>query len=174
MSKFILIYGTNRVGKSSLARYIIEKNGGGVYDEKNNITRIKNACVVGSYVSNTRTSCGVDKIKNTKSLFYITKNAIEIGIPTIIAEGVKLHGVGHNVVSTAFLADRCVVIFLFCPIEKLVKRFEKKANFRAINSDQRSCFNSFFKWQKMGVKTYSFDTSIYNTESIYNSIKYEL
>lgn len=168
----IFIIGTNGVGKTTLAKGLINKFGG-IRDISNNITFCNDglSCLAGGYNMQSKYG-GVDKLNSTKGL----KDIVETGLSkcnTIICEGSFLDSFGMNLTNAMFVAEKHIVVFLYAPTKVIDKRLMLRSgnniNNKKIEKQQR-CLRSAKKWASIGVPVLSFDTSIESTDTIINKI----
>lgn len=172
MKTCVFIAGTNCVGKTTLAKYIIKKCGG-VKKIQNNITYLfdNRVSLAGSYKDESKYG-GVDCLSSTKILKDIVQEAL-LHSEVIICEGSFLHTFGLNLTNAMFQAKNFLYIFLYCPVEvinyRLKNRSSTKINKKIIQKQKQTAISAR-KFQKIGVDVISFDTSKIKTEKIAETI----
>lgn len=170
MKTCVFITGTNAVGKSSLAKVLIERFGGGIKASDKMLTICNNEriCLAGHY-DNSKKFGGVDGFNQTKCLESVVRKGLA-NSDVIICEGMYLHTFGLNLTNAAFVADRQLVVFLYAPVKEIHRRLLERSG-KGLTNDavwkrQQNCATAARKWASIGVPVLSFDTSKYNADDI--------
>ena len=158
----VFITGTNAVGKSTLAKALIDRYGGiRQTGERLTICGDPRVCFAGKYVEGGKFG-GVDGFNQTKCLEGVVREALAAHT-VIICEGMYLHTFGLNLTNAAFAADRQLVVFLYCPVaeinRRLLARAGKGLQNEAVWRKQKNCATAARKWASIGVPVLTFDTS---------------
>lgn len=174
MATIVMITGTNCAGKTTLAKELIKRVGGGINQTLKDRTICNNRKVVflGRYADDVKHG-GVDGLNQTKCLEEIAKECISSGAEYVICEGSYLNTFGLNLQRLLFSAEKQVVVSLFAPIELIRQRLQKRSGGKmkdTIYKKQVLCFNSLKKWRQIGVQTFSFNVAETKTEDIANFI----
>lgn len=172
MKTCIFIIGTNCVGKTTLAKGLINKFGG-IRDVTNNITFSNDGtmCLAGRY-SDSKRHGGVDKLNSTKGLKEVVRTGL-LKCDTIVCEGSFLDTFGMNLTNAMFVAERYIVVFLYAPLQEINKRLiDRSGNniTEEVIKKQQNCLRSAKKWASIGVPVLSFDTSKYSVNNIEDKI----
>ena len=178
MKTVVLITGTNAVGKSTLARLLIERFGG-VQRIDSDITYCGDGvhAFAGSYAGNSYG--GVDAVKNEKGssctsrLAGIIEDAFKTR-DTVFCEGMYLHTFGINLTNAAFKGDRALVVFLYASPhvidERLIERSNKRVT-QSILKKQIATAASARRWAQIGVPVLTFDTGVVPVEKVADSVQ---
>lgn len=170
MKTCVFITGTNAVGKSVLARAIIDRFGG-VDRITNDVTYCKhgNICLAGGY-GNTRFG-GVDRITNDKGSPCTSRLAevVEEGLrhaDTIVCEGSFMDTIGLNLTNAMFKAEQHLIVNMYADAKTIYERLTArssgkngKRNYQRIFSKQRRSMVAAKKWQSIGVKVVQLNTA---------------
>ena len=170
MKTCVFITGTNAVGKSSLARAIINRFGG-IDKISNQVTYCKNGSVslAGKY-GETRYG-GVDSITNDKgiSCTSLLAEVVEEALrhsEVVFCEGSFMNTFGMNLINAMFKAQRYLVVSLYLPPPIIYKRLidrslgkNGKRNVELILKKQRQAMVAARKWEQIGVPVLQFNTS---------------
>jgi len=170
MKTCVFITGTHAVGKSSLARAIINRYGG-VDRTANQVTYCKNGSVslAGKY-GETRYG-GVDRITNDKgiSCTSLLAEVVEEALrhsEVVFCEGSFMNTFGINLTNAMFKAQRYLVVSLYLPPPIIYKRLidrslgkNGKRNLELIFEKQRRAMVAARKWEQIGVPVLQFNTS---------------
>lgn len=183
MKIVVFITGTNAVGKSTLARSLIDRFGG-ICEERACMTicKDKRYGLAGPYKS--KLYGGVDKITNDKGSSCTSRLAevVSEGLKTadvIFCEGSFMHTFGLNLTNALFLGDAALVVSLYAPPEVIYKRLNErsngmngtgKRNWPKIFRKQRQALISAQKYEQIGCKVLQYDTSVYSVEQIREEI----
>lgn len=173
MKTCVFITGTNAVGKSSLAKELIKRFGGiKTSDKKLTVCRDERVCFAGHYENNKKYG-GVDGFNQTKCLESVVKEGLT-SHDVIVCEGMYLHTFGINLTNAAFVADKQLLVFLYCPVKeihrRLVERSGKGLTNDAVWKKQLNCATAAKKWASIGVPVLAIDTSKVPIEQIANTV----
>lgn len=166
----VFITGTHAVGKSELARAIIDRFGG-IARYENGVTYCAagSVCLAGKYEG--ARFGGVDRLQNDKgsSCTSVLASTVEEGLRNadiIVCEGSFMNTFGMNLTNAMFKAQRYLLVSLFCPPQILYERLKErssgkngKRNIELIFKKQRQAMIAARKWQSIGVKVLQIDTS---------------
>lgn len=183
MKTVVFITGTNAVGKSTLARSIIERFGG-IYEERDCITfcKDKRYCLAGRYKG--MVHGGVDRLTNDKGssctsrLAEVVRNGLQTA-DVVFCEGSFMNSFGMNLTNAIFLGDKALVVSLYAPPTVLYVRINQrsngkngmgKRNWASIFSKQKQAMIAARKYEQIGCKVLQFDTSVFSTEQILDDI----
>lgn len=174
MKTCVFITGTNAVGKSSLAKALIARYGGIKSASKTlTVCRNERVCLAGHYENGSKYG-GVDTIKNDKgsSCTSLLEGVVREGLSShdiILCEGMYLHTFGINLTNAAFVADKQLLVFLYCPVQeihrRLLERSGKGLTNDAVWKKQLNCATAAKKWASIGVPVLSIDTSQIGTDA---------
>lgn len=167
MKTCIFITGTNCVGKTSLAKAIIEKHGG-IRELQNNVTYLNDGgvCLAGKYTDKGRYG-GVDWLSNTRVLASVVEEGLKKA-DTIICEGSYLDTLGTNLLQAMFKAEKHLVVSLYADRKTIYQRLLQrsngirdngKRNWERIWRKQTHCMESAKRWQSIGVPVLQFNTA---------------
>ena len=168
MKTCVFITGTNAVGKSSLAKALIARYGG-IKSASKTLTVCRNGrvCLAGHY-ENGRKYGGVDGFNQTKCLESVVREGLS-SHDIILCEGMYLHTFGINLTNAAFVADKQLLVFLYCPVQeihrRLLERSGKGLTNDAVWKKQLNCATAAKKWASIGVPVLSIDTSQIGTDA---------
>ena len=169
MKTVVFITGTNCAGKSTLARDLI-RHYGGIKEEEETLTICADVRVTfaGTGYDVSSTNCGVDKIKNTRSLAKVVKQGM-IRSDCVICEGSFLNTFGMNLTNALFCGEQALVVFLYANLSVInrrrVERSGKPLNGHIVQR-QRGAVRAAVKWQDIGVPVLTIDTSTRTPEQI--------
>lgn len=182
MTTCVFITGTNAVGKSSVARAIMDRCGG-ISAERDMVTYLADGvtCLAGRYLG-----CkygGVDRITNAKGSSCTSElaNVVERGLSereVIFCEGSFMNTFGMNLTNAMFKADKYLVAMLYTDAETIWKRLNARSNgkngagrdFPKVMQKQKQCTIAAQKWHEIGVKVLQINTADYTPEQIVNVI----
>lgn len=173
MKTCVFITGTNAVGKTTLAKALIEHYGG-IKEATKELTLCNDerVCFAGKYAID-KTFGGVDGFNQTKCLEGVVREGLTKA-DVVFCEGMYLHTFGLNLTNAMFSADKHLVVFLYAPVavinERLLNRAGKGIQNDAVWKKQQNCATSAKKWQSIGVPVYAFDTSKIPMETIIKQI----
>lgn len=168
----VLIMGTNAVGKSTLARSLINEAGG--------ISEVRGRCsycndgktvVVGDYSKGKKIE-GVDAFGETKCVAQMIKDAQgEI----VIFEGLKCGTFGASIQDALFSAERQLIVFLYAKAEIIHQRLKERSGV-GINSEQvlrqqKANLNAAIKYKEIGVPVLYYDTGVHCTDEIQKEVR---
>lgn len=164
----VFIIGTNGVGKTALARALIEHYGG-VECIYNDVTYCSDGvvCFAGNYVK-TRFG-GVDSLGCTTGLAEI----VEVGLKerdVIICEGKFLKSFSLSMTNAMFKAESFLVVFLHADSGTIKNRIicrsggDKERRWDLIMRDQKQTLSTVKKWKSIGVNTLVLDTACMTIE----------
>lgn len=163
MSKVcVFITGTNAVGKSSLAKELINRYGG-IARVEPTLTHCNDqrVCFAGKY-DLSRKYGGVDGFNQTKCLEEVVRAGLQQH-DVIVCEGMYLHTFGLNLTNAAFAADKQLVVFLYAPVAEINRRLLSRSHTGIVNEavwrKQQNTATAAKKWASIGVPVMSFDTS---------------
>lgn len=167
MKTCVFITGTNAVGKSTLAKALINHYGGiKTADKRLTVCNNERVCFAGKYGDGKYG--GVDGFNQTKCLESVVREGLSAH-ELIICEGMYIHSFGMNLTNAAFVANKQLIVFLYCPVteihRRLLARSGKGMTNEAVWKKQIGAATSAKKWASIGVPVLSIDTSIHNTEA---------
>ena len=162
MKTCIFITGTNSVGKTTLAKSLIERFGGIREATKEltfcNDTRV---CFAGRYSNETRYG-GVDSFNCTRVLPEVVQKAFET-CDIVFCEGSYLDTFGMNLTNAMFEAQRNLVVLLYADGKvlhsRLLERGKKGATERTLPKQKSACIAAN-KWAEIGVPVMCFNTGV--------------
>lgn len=184
MKTCVFITGTNAVGKSSIARGVIDRCGG-----VNRVVDMVTYCNDGVTALAGPYTCkygGVDRITNEKGSSCTSKLAevVERGLQTadiIFCEGSFMNTFGLHLTNAMFKAQRYMVVNLYADALTLLSRLQGRSNGKngkrdmgKIINKQKQSMIAAQKWHNIGVKVLQIDTSIYSADEIISMIYGEL
>lgn len=164
--------GTNAVGKSTLARAIINASGG-IECVSNNATYCKNkkTVVIGDYSKGKKIE-GVDSFGETKCVAPLIK---QIKAEVIVFEGLKCGTFGASIQDALFATNDQLIIFLYAPAkvinQRLIERSGTGIKSVQVLKQQKANLNAALKYKEIGVPVLSYDTSKITTEKVLEEIK---
>ena len=156
----VYITGTNGVGKTTLAKALIEHYGGvKTADKELTLCNDERVCFAGKYGESNYG--GVDIINQTKSLQGIVKKALKTQ-DVIFCEGSFMNNFGLNLTNAMFEAEKHLVVYLYAPVRVIHSRLLSRSG-RGVSKDvvdKQNCgCSAARKWDSIGVPVLSFDTS---------------
>lgn len=161
MKTCVFILGTNCVGKTSLAKALIESYGGIKSTEKQQtICNDSRYAFVGKYTEASKFG-GVDALNNTRELQSICQALFQQS-EVVICEGRYMNTIGINLTNAMFEAQKQLVVFLWCPINVINERLQKRSQTGAtlsVAKAQRCVLNAANKYSKIGVPVLTINTS---------------
>lgn len=166
------ITGTNAVGKSTVAKNLIERFGGvervtGDYTYCNDGKTL----FLGKYNYGGKFE-GVDCYNSTNDLYKKIQQA-QKERRIVIGEGFYLHSFGINLQKALFQGERQLVVLLYAPIEILNERLKARSGTGAtefVGKTQKASLNDALRWREVGVPVLAFDTSKVSSDEIAESI----
>lgn len=161
MKKIIVIIGTNCVGKSTLAKALIERFGG-IREVTDQLTFCNDGktALAGKY-SDASKYGGVDGFNSTKVLESVARKGFET-CDLVICEGSYLGSFGLNLTNAIFTAEKQLVVFLYASVETLHQRLTqrgKKGITTSVVKKQLQAVAAARKWNSIGVPVLVVDTS---------------
>jgi cytidylate kinase len=153
-------------GKTTLARYIIEKNGG-IKSEQDGFTVTHNEVVLAGKYSSVAYP-GFDRMQVFAKPNFECK--------TLIYEGTSMARFNSEKIDF-LIENNGTVIFLYAPLAVINSRLIERSGERKrkhLISDIRAVNQYVKKIKEVGLRLLLFDTSKYDTEQIYNEISYLL
>ena len=182
MKAVVFIIGTNGVGKSTLARSIMDYYGGPILEEDQVVyARNGRVAFAGSYNSKFG---GVDRLKNedgttgTGALAGVVERGLR-NADTIFCEGSYMDTFGLNLSNALFKGDRALVVSLYADGLALYNRLQArssgqrgdgKRNYDKILQKQKRTMVAARKWASIGVPVLQFDTSKVSVEAIRDAV----
>lgn len=163
MRTAVFIVGTNGVGKTTVAKKVIELCGG-VVSYENNLTRTKKGLYLAGKYDGVKNG-GVDGIYSGDKLFEITKVLKDNDV--FLGEGSRIKS--NSFMSTIFLAERKYIIFLYAPALVIQERLSERSNnniTKKVLLNQIECKRKIKDWKSWGIRVHSFDTSKTEIEMI--------
>lgn len=181
MKTCVFIIGANRVGKTTLARYIIQQYGGiDKYEKQVTFCRDGGVCLAGCY-QGSLVYCGADMVKdeNGKTSTKYLEKVVQYGLEsadTIFCEGSYLDSLGLNLTNAMFLVpQRHLVVFLYASRKTLYERSKErkraKSDLTNIIKRHEHCLSAARRWKQIGVPVLSFNTGEVSTSEIFNEIR---
>lgn len=182
MTTCVFITGTNAVGKSSVARAIMERCGG-ISTERDMVTYLADGvtCLAGRYLG-----CkygGVDRITNAKGSSCTSElaNVVERGLSerkVIFCEGSFMNTFGLNLTNAMFKADKHLIVMLYADARTIWERLNgrsegkngKGRDFPKVMQRQRQCNIAAQKWHEIGVKVLQINSAEYTSPQIVDTI----
>ena len=187
MKTYVLITGTNAVGKSSVAWSIINRHGG-VMKVENDVTYLAagNICLAGRYDG--LKYGGVDRIVNEKGSSCTSRlpEVVLEGLQhkeVIVCEGMYLNTFGVNLTSALFNADKQLVVNLYADMRTLYDRIVNRSNgkkndgvrnWTTIWRTQIQAMRAARKFQEIGVPVMQFDTAQMTTDEIVDAVLFKI
>lgn len=163
----VFIIGTNCVGKTTLAKQLIEYHGG-IKEENAEYTTTEDGSVfLGKYAG--KKYGGVDGLNQTKGIKEIIEKARLKGASIIYAEGVRLGTFSNESVEQILSSDNSIVVFLYCPVEVIKKRLKERSGTEItmeVIKTQQYKYRTALKYKEIGIQVLAFDTSKETTEEI--------
>ena len=178
MKTVVFITGTNAVGKSTLARAIMERYGG-IARTEGQVTFCKDGGVAFAGRYDTRYG-GVDRITNergsscTSALAGVVAEALR-SADTVFCEGSFMNTFGLNLSNALFKGDRQLVVSLYTSALTLYARLNARSagmrgdgtrNWQRILGKQTQAMVSAQKWQSIGVPVIQVDTATIGVEPL--------
>lgn len=187
MKTCIFITGTNAVGKSTVAKILINRYGGiRCVNKQVTYCNDNTLSLAGDYL-NSRYG-GVDRVKNSKGSSCTSE------LPTVVEEALRhsevcvcegsfMNTFGLNLSNALFKAEHQIVISLFAPPMVIYNRIKKRScgknkdgvrDWDKIMKKQVQALRAAQKWHSIGVKVIQVDTSKTTPESIADIIQQEI
>ena len=180
MTTCVFLTGTNAVGKSSVARAIIERCGG-IDKVEGQVTYCKDGktALAGSYLCKYG---GVDRVTNSKGSSCTSElpNVVERALQNrsiVFCEGSFMNTFGLNLTNAMFKADKHLVVNLYADAKTIWDRLNTRSNgkcgkrdFKGILNKQRSAAVAATKWHSIGVVVLQVDTARYTPQEIVDII----
>lgn len=176
MKTCVFITGTNSVGKTTLAKALIERFGG-IRETTKDLTFCNDSqvCFAGRYKDESRFG-GVDVFNCTRVLSDVVEKGLE-SCDIVICEGMYLHTFGLNLTNAMFKAQKHLVVFLYAGgvilNSRLLQRGKKGLSERTLPTQKCAC-QSIKKWIEIGVPVLCYNTGECELETeieeVYNKI----
>lgn len=174
MKTCIFITGTNSVGKTTLAKALIERFGG-IRETTKELTFCNDSrvCFAGRYKNETRYG-GVDTFNCTRVLPDVVAKGLEC-CEVVFCEGSYLDTFGMNLTNAMFKAQKHLVVFLWADSStlnsRLLERGKKGLSAQTLPKQKNAC-KATKKWAEIGVPVMCFDTGKISldeeVEAVYN------
>lgn len=173
----VFLIGTNLSGKTTTAKMLIHKLGGGIQRTDKTITWCNgNLAMAGRYAVD-KPHGGVDSLNCTKTLADVVEEALKHK-DVVVCEGSYMNTFGINLTNAIFKAERQLVVSLYCDVYEVIRRQrtrpKAKGDIKAIMSKAKMSLSSASKWASIGVDTMYFNTKEISTEDIVNQIINEI
>lgn len=181
MKTVVLITGTNAVGKSSLAKAVMERMGG-VDRTEGDVTYTRgNVAFAGRY--DTRYG-GVDRITNekgsscTSALAGVVEQALRKA-DTVFCEGMYLNTFGLNLSNALFKGEKALVVSLWAAPTVIYERVCARSNgkygngkraWETIMNKQRQAMIAARKWQSIGVPVLQVNTGEVGPDALADAV----
>ena len=182
MKTVVFIIGTNGVGKSTVARALLDYYGGPALEEDQVVyTRVGRVAFAGSYGAKYG---GVDRLKNedgttgTSALAGVVEKALRKA-DTVFCEGSYMDTFGLNLSNALFKGDAALVVSLFAYPLTIYDRLESrsagqhgdgKRNYDKILQKQKRTMVAARKWYSIGVPVIQLNTSLMSVEAIRDAV----
>lgn len=182
MKTVVFIIGTNGVGKSTVARALLDYYGGPALEEDQVVyARRGRVAFAGSYGAKYG---GVDRLKNedgstgTSALAGVVERALRKA-DAIVCEGSYMDTFGLNLSNALFKGTASLVVSLFADGVTLYHRLESrsagqrgdgKRDYGRIYAKQRRTMVAARKWESIGVPVLQFNTAQVSVEAIRDAI----
>lgn len=166
MKTCVFITGTNSVGKTTLAKALIERFGG-IKETAKELTFCNDSrvCFAGRYRDENRFG-GVDALNCTRVLPDVVAKGLE-RCEVIFCEGSYLDTFGMNLTDAMFKAQRHLIVFLYADSKtihsRLLLRGKKGVSYQTLPKQKRAC-QAAGKWVEIGVPVLCFNTGIMTVE----------
>ena len=168
-----MIIGTNAVGKSSLARELINRAGGIAYvANRTTYCNDNKTAVLGDY-SKHKNIEGVDAFGETKCLSELIK---QTGREIVVFEGLKCGTFGLSI--NKALVDNSggqIIIFLYASAKTINERLKERSGTgiktKAVLTQQKCNLRAALKYKEIGVKVVSFNTDEISTKEIADNVE---
>lgn len=151
---FIAIFGLFGSGKTTLARGIIESDGGGQNIGNCFVTNGGAYTFFGPYREGSKYG-GADRVNNTSA--ELKEAFLQSTTPIFFSEGVRTASFGALFLQTFYLAKRQAIIALDCDIDATLKRIEQRNGRTGENSNRKRLpsFNRMLdKYVSIGTPVY--------------------
>lgn len=176
MKTCVFIIGTNSVGKSTLAKALIERFGG-IRETTKELTFCNDSrvCFAGRYRNETRYG-GVDAFNCTRVLPDVVERGLE-KCEVIFCEGSYFDTFGLNLTNAMFRAQRHLVVFLYANgavlHSRLLERGKVGLSDKTLPKQKNAC-RAAGKWAEIGVPVICFNTGetclSEELEEVYNKV----
>lgn len=181
MTTCVFITGTNAVGKSSVARAIIERCGGiDKVEEQVTYCNDGKTALAGSYLCKYG---GVDRVTNAKGSSCTSElpNVVELTLATrdiVFCEGSFMNTFGLNLTNAMFKADNHLVVNMYADAKTIYDRLNTRSDgkngkgrdFKGVMKRQTLAAIAATKWHSIGVKVIQVDTSKHTPQEIVDII----
>ena len=182
MKTVVFIIGTNGVGKSTVARALLDYYGGPALEEDQVVyARTGRVAFAGSY--NAKYG-GVDRLKNengttgTSALAGVVEKGLRKA-DTVICEGSYMDTFGLNLSNALFKGTASLVVSLYADGVTLYRRLESrsagqhgdgKRDYGKIYAKQKRTMVAARKWEAIGVPVLQFNTAQVSVEAIRDAL----
>lgn len=169
----VFIIGANATGKTTLAKNLI-KRFGGITESGKPISLVADSRVafVGLYEDD-RKICGVDTLEGSKALAGGVQAAHSKGRDIVVAEGMLMHTFGLNLTNAMFLAEKHLVVFLWCPVAEIINRLKIRtvnARWGQLSTHYKPIARTACRWQSIGVPVMTFNSAETSADDIADSV----
>ena len=173
MTVNVFLIGANATGKTTLAKNLV-KRFGGITKPGKEVTLVADprVALVGLYEDD-RKICGVDTMGGSKALMGGVNSAHALGREIVIAEGMLMHTFGLNLTNAMFLAEKYLVVFLWCPVSEIVRRLKARtenARWGQLSTHYKPIARTACRWQKIGVPVLTFNSAEVSSEEIADKV----
>ena len=159
----IYISGCSCVGKTTLARFIIEQNGG-VVDYREGFTITRTGVVLAGKYAGVKFG-GFDYMGKFKKP--------EFNCRTIIYEGTRISRINSEI-GDSIIENNGVFVYMFASINTIDKRLKQRSNTGATNhviKDFKGAYSIAKKYKEAGIRVITLNTDELSTEQCYDKIK---
>lgn len=174
MKTCVFITGTNSVGKTTLAKALIQRFGG-IRETTKELTFCNDSrvCFAGRYKDESRFG-GVDVFNCTRVLSDVVEKGLE-SCDIVFCEGSYLDTFGINLTNAMFQAQKHLVVFLYADSvvlqSRLLERGKEGLSYRTLPKQKNAC-KAANKWAEIGVPVMCYNTGEFSldeeTEEVYN------
>lgn len=176
MKTCVFITGTNSVGKTTLAKALIERFGG-IKETTKELTLCQDSrvCFAGRYRYETRYG-GVDVFNCTRILPDVVEKAFKT-CDIVFCEGSYFDTFGLNLTNAMFKAQKHLVVFLYADgavlHSRLLGRGKVGLSERTLPKQKNAC-KAAKKWVEIGIPVMCFNTGVTSLdeeiEGVYNKV----
>ena len=160
---YCAIWGMYGAGKSTLARGIIQSDGGCENREHCAVTKGGKYTFAGNYVEGSKYG-GADGLRDTKELFETLKKC---DTPVFISEGVRTQSFGTSFLEPFFYTPKQIIVYLEVPAELCCQRTFYRSGRKTFSNvgKEKIWDNALKKFTSIGVPVYKIDAR-QNEESV--------